>query len=244
MCDRSGAAYTGWKGWIELPAASPPDGVGDWIDLSHALNERMPRPAFFPAPRFRRVMSQPEQPLNVTQMQMVVHLGTHVDAPRHFFSDGPTFDQIPLDRLVGGGVVWRIDKSEHDVIDVADLEKAHPRARPGDIVALDTGWSKHFESHKYEQHPSLSVAAARWLVALRIKLLAVDFNTPDLAINRRPEGFDWPVHHALLGHGVLISEHLRNLESLAGGRAEFVFGALNIENSDGAPARVLARRAA
>ena len=57
----------------------------------------------------------------------------------------------------------------------------------------------------------------------------------------RPHGFDWPVHHVLLGHGVLIAEHLTNLRPLAGRRIEAMFLALAIEGSDGGPARVIAR---
>jgi kynurenine formamidase len=49
------------------------------------------------------------------------------------------------------------------------------------------------------------------------------------------------VHKRLLGDGVLICEHLRGHAPLSGRRAEFMFNALNIEGSDGAPARVLAR---
>jgi kynurenine formamidase len=41
---------------------------------------------------------------------------------------------------------------------------------------------------------------------------------------------------------VLICEHLRSAGDLAGGHAEFVFGALALVGSDGAPARVLARK--
>jgi arylformamidase len=60
-------------------------------------------------------------------------------------------------------------------------------------------------------------------------------------VPRRPRGFDWPVHHVLLGHGVLIAEHLTNLRPLAGRRIEAMFLALAIEGSDGGPARVIAR---
>jgi kynurenine formamidase len=49
------------------------------------------------------------------------------------------------------------------------------------------------------------------------------------------------VHHILLAYGVLVSEHLTNVAKLPQGRAEFMFCALNIEGSDGAPARVLGR---
>ncbi len=65
----------------------------------------------------------------------------------------------------------------------------------------------------------------------------------DRALASSEAGFDWPVHHILLGHGVLIAENLTNLRALAGHRIEAMFLALNIEGADGAPARVIARRA-
>ena len=242
MCDATKHPDRGWQGWIDVPTPEAEKGTGAWIDLSHVLNEQLPNVPFFPSPKFRRIMSQPEHPLNVTEIQMVVHLGTHVDAPRHFFSDGPAFHEIPLDRLHGRGVVWRIDKEDYGVIDVGDHANARPRLQPGDILALDTGWAQHFGTPRYDRHPCLSVAAAQWLVAERIKLLACDTVTPDLAVNRREKGFDWPVHHVLLGHGVLVSEHLTNLKTLSNEHAEFMFLALNVQDSDGSPARVIARR--
>jgi kynurenine formamidase len=241
MCDTHDKTYTGWKGWPELPAAAPASGRGAWLDLSHVLSNDLPTVPFFPVPRFEQIMTQPKSPLNVTEMQMVVHLGTHVDAPRHFFSDGPAFHEIPLERLHGHGVVWHVEKPDYGVIDVADLERARPAANAGDIVVISTGWWRHFGNERYDSHPSLSVEAARWLVNKCVKLVAVDFVTPDLAVNRRQPGFSWPVHHVLLGHGVLVCEHITNLKTLVNSRAEFMFSALNIRNSDGAPARVLAR---
>jgi arylformamidase len=75
----------------------------------------------------------------------------------------------------------------------------------------------------------------------QVKLLAVDTPTPDIPVDKRPPGFDWPVHHTLLGDGVLISEQVANAHSLVGRRAEFLFLPLNIVGGDGAPARVLGR---
>lgn len=240
MCDRGGAG-TGWRGWLDIAEPEMARPLGPWIDLSHPVGDGMPRADVFPPPQFERIKAIPRDPLNATQFRMVVHTGTHVDAPRHFFADGPTFDEIPLERLHGPGVVWRIDKEPDGVIEVADLERARPALRPGDILALDTGWAARFGTETYDRHPSLSVEAARWLVEKRVKLLACDFATPDLAIHRRPAGFGWPVHHILLGHGVLVCEHLTGHAELAGKRAEFAFCALNIRGSDGAPARVIAR---
>ena len=110
---------------------------------------------------------------------------------------------------------------------------------------ISCGWSGYAGSSKYDdEHPALSIAAAEWIVAQRVKLLAVDIPTPDLPVALRPDGFNWPVHHALLRDGVIVAEHLCNTETLEGQRAEFVFCALNIANADGAPARVLARQIA
>lgn len=215
---------------------------GPWVDLSYPLSQRVPRADVFPEPSFRRVKSLPTDPLNVTEMQMVVHIGTHVDAPRHFFSDGPAFHDIPLERLSGPGVVVSATgKAAGQAIEPEDLEQAGAGIRSGDIVALHTGWSDYASSHSYHDHPYLSPAAAQWLVERGIKLLACDLPTPDLPTGRRPPGYDWPAHHILLSRGILISENVTGLAHLANQRVEFVFLALNIEDSDGAPARVLAR---
>jgi kynurenine formamidase len=93
----------------------------------------------------------------------------------------------------------------------------------------------------YHDNPALGVDGAEWLVAQGAKLVGVDFATPDLAVPHRPRGFDRPVHHVLLGHGVLAAEHLTNLRPLARRRIEAMFLALAIEGSDGGPARVIAR---
>ena len=66
---------------------------------------------------------------------MVVHTGTHVDAPLHFCADGPGMDAIPLERLMGPGVVIRLELSACEEITAQHLETATPAIEPGDIVA-------------------------------------------------------------------------------------------------------------
>ena len=242
MCDSDQSKPgAGWRGWMDLPAPRRCVPAGDWIDLSWPLSSEVPRIASFPPPRLTRIASIPERPLNITELQMIVHTGTHVDSPRHFYNDGPAFQDIPLERLMGAGVVWRMQVPLYGLIEPADLEAMRPRLAPGDILALDTGAAARVGTPDYDRHASLSVAAAQWLVEQRVKLLALDTPTPDLALDKRPEGFIWPVHRVLLAAGVLIAEQVTNLGVLAGGRAEFMFCPLNIADCDGAPARVLAR---
>ena len=186
MCDSDQSkAGTGWRGWMPLPEARPCKPVGDWIDLTWPLSPTVPRIASFPPPRLERIASIPQRPLNITELQMVVHTGTHVDSPRHFYNDGPAFQDIPLARLMGQGVVWRIDVPLYGLIEPADLERMRPALEPGDILALDTGVAERVGTPDYDRHASLSVAAAEWLVQRRLKLLAVDMPTPDIAIDKR-----------------------------------------------------------
>jgi arylformamidase len=244
MCENCVERGKGWRGWIDVPPPRLSVSGAPWFDLSYPIGPAMPCASIFPAPSFRILKQVPHDPFTVTELSMVVHAGTHVDAPRHFFLDGPAFSEIPLDRLYGQGVVWHIPKAPDEIIEADDFERASPKLRGGDIVAIDTGTSKRFGTELYDRHPSLSTAAAQWLVDHKVKLLACDFATPDLVYHLREPGFDWPVHNLLLSRGVLVCEHLTGHTSLAGHRVDFIFAALAIEGSDGAPARILGRKAA
>jgi len=224
-----------WAAWRDEPA-------GGWVDLTRVLDGDVERVADFPAPAIRLVRRiSASEKANVTELRMVCHVGTHVDAPRHFLDEGPAADELPLGRLIGPGVAWRLDPEPLDQITVADFEAARPRVRPGDAVLLHAGWAERWGTPDYARNPSLTVEAAQWLVDAGVRMLAVDFATPDLAHEAREVGFDWPVHQILLGQGVLICEHLAAVAHLDGRRVETIFAGLPIRSADGAPARVLAR---
>ena len=148
---------TGWRGWMSLPSKTARKGDENWIDLTHPFSPSVPRSALFPPPRFSYFAQMPERPLNVTHMETIVHMGTHVDAPRHFYADGPGMDEIPLERMMGEGVVIHLDKSVNDEIGVDDLVAAKPTIEPGDVVAIDTGWSARWGAPEWNQHPYLSL---------------------------------------------------------------------------------------
>lgn len=242
MCESTaGAPGTGWRGWNTSDGGRATAATGRWLDLSWPLSPDVPHLSSFPPPDIERILCMPDDPFNVTRLSMVVHVGTHVDSPVHFFSDGPALEDVPLTRLMGAGVVWALDIELEGLIEPEDLEPMRPELEPGDILVLDTGAASYAGTPDYDRHAALSAEAAAWLVDRDVKLLAVDAPTPEIPVPRRPPGFDWPVHHTLLSDGVLIAEQVVNAGALAGGRAEFLFLPLNIVGADGAPARVLGR---
>jgi arylformamidase len=241
MCESCNGALAKWNGWIDIPQPRTCEAIGDWIDLTHCLTEELARIPPLPPQSFRKISRLSERSANVTEMQMAVHIGTHVDAPCHFVVDGPAAHEVPLDRLYGPGVIWKIDVPPLGLIDVVNLESARPVMQRGDIVLISTGWARRIGTPDYWDHPSLTVAAAEWLLERGAKVVGMDFSTPDLPVHVRQPGFDWPVHRKLLANGVLIAEHLTGLDPLENSAVEVMFLGLNIRDSDGMPARAVAR---
>ena len=75
------------------------------------------------------------------------HGGTHLDSPVHFAKGHFTVDQLPLEQLMGAGVVIDVTaecaKNPDYLVSVADFEnweKRNGRIPAGTIVLLRTGW--------------------------------------------------------------------------------------------------------
>ena len=240
MANPFAAARLPWKGW---PQIGQPEFAGDlgWVDVSHPITESLSRAPSFPQPVIKKIEKLPDDPANVTHVSMAVHHGTHVDAPSHFYADGPTMDQIPLERLYGRGILYRVSADAGAQLTVEEIQGSGPDPQPGDIVLIDTGWHRYMNQELYNDAPSLSVEAAEWLRDAGVKLVGIDASTPDLPAHRRTPGFDWPVHQIFLGSGVLIAEHMANLSALKPGAIEAFFGVTTFVGADAGPARVIAR---
>jgi kynurenine formamidase len=213
------------------------------IDLSQPYSNGMFSQKLFPPVKVERCIGIDERGVNVTCIAAAVHAGTHVDAPLHFISDGLSIEAVDLSRLHGPAVCLEVSRGGLEEITVADLEAGGPAPEPGDLVFIRTGWDQWFRTDhdRYHLHPYLSVEAAQWLLERRVSLVAVDVATPDVPERgHRPPGFDWPVHHLLLGAGVLIAEHLAHLDRVAGRRFRAFALPVPIVGSDGAPARIVA----
>lgn len=217
-----------------------------FIDLSHVNRDGMIVGGDLQPPVFRQRPtghggSGPA--ILVTEFESASHVGTHVDAPRHFDPHGPAMDDLPLDAFCGPAVLSTVTKGAGEPIAQADIEAGGPTLRPGDILIVKTGWGRHYvagDQEAYGDYPYLDERAAEWLVRSQVKLLGMDTMSPDLPARRRPAGYLLPVHRALLGSGVLIAENL-NLELAKPGRYEVFAFPLCIAAGDGGPARVVGR---
>jgi arylformamidase len=213
-----------------------------FIDLTHPLGPSVYNPPGFPPVRIEQLPCPAGAVLRDTEVSLVVHVGTHVDAPRHLVGREADTAELELDALIGPAVAWEIACAEPREIGADELRAARPEARPGDQVYVWTGWDRHWgDAERYALHPHLSDDAAAWLAELGIALVGVDTPTPDLAVGVRPAGFGFPVHRALLGADIPIVENVAGLRAVAGRRFTGHVCPVPLVGADGAPARVFAR---
>jgi len=160
------------------------------------------------------------------EVDTMSHLGTHVEAPSHFYEDGKDVVDVPLESFLGRAVILDI----HDpVMTTAVLDKADGgRTKPGDMILIRNRLSP--------EKTFLGVEAARWLAAKKIKLLGFDLSLTtgqDKAITRE-------VHDILMGPGVVLLEQLDNLDKISKSEC-FLFAApLKIKGLDSSPVRAFA----
>ncbi|HZY79032.1 MAG TPA: cyclase family protein [Cyclobacteriaceae bacterium] len=193
------------------------------IDLSHTIEHGMITYKGLPAPIICDYLSREASKsvydggatFQIGKIEMVANTGTYLDVPFHRYEDGKDLSQVELERFVNIPAV--VVHTHENQIGTKFFEKQDVR---GKAVLVHTGWSKHWRTDQYfEQHPSLTKEAAEYLKQQGVNLVGIDsHNIDDTRTKLRP------VHTILLGAGILIVEHLCNLDQLPD--KEFLFTAV------------------
>src|SRR3990172_5046130 len=67
------------------------------------------------------------------------HVGTHMEAPFHYFKDGADVASVPLERIVGEAALLLFnDRGVGEPIERSDLDERGGHVRAGDIVFVRT----------------------------------------------------------------------------------------------------------
>jgi arylformamidase len=172
---------------------------------------------------------------NVSSLACGVHVGTHVDAPRHFLDGASTVEAMPLEALIGTAFV--ADLRRATVIDARALERAHipPRANRILFRTRNSDLWKRGERAFQTDFVGVDASGADWLVRRKVKLVGVDY------LSVAPYGNSRPTHRILLGAGVVILEGV-DLSRVPPGSYTLYCLPLKLAGSDGAPARAVLRK--
>ena len=171
--------------------------------------------------------------VNVTKINTGLHIGTHVDAPRHFINEGRTVEQLPLDVLTGPCYVVQlpdgVEAITAEVLDRTEITSDMKRVLFG--TSNSHFWAKG-EAKFQTDFVAITEDGAEWLVKRGVQLVGIDY------LSIAPYDESIPTHVTLLEAGVVVVEGL-NLSSIMRGFYDLYCLPLKIAGSDGAPARAI-----
>lgn len=168
---------------------------------------------------------------NVSAIRFGSHTGTHVDAARHFYTDGQPVDLIPLEKLVGLALVVRFGD---DVRAIGEAELRQFDLGKHTRILLATRNSALLPKKDFTtDYTFLAPDGAEYLVACGVELVGIDY----LSIEQFRSGHH-RTHKTLLSRSVVIVEGL-DLSVPPPGEYELVCLPLRLEGCDGAPARAI-----
>lgn len=174
-----------------------------------------------------------------SDVDIMSHLGTHVEAPYHHRDGLKDVTELPLSRYVARGVLLRLDTcAPGALITRADLDAADGgRVRRGDAVVLDSPYHHEpFVPDPDDPRPQLSRESAEWF--LEKGAISVGFGD-GVAIENNPEHCV-AVHELLMTRDVTFVEVMQNLDRLEADVFLMVYLPLPIRTLDSSPTNVIA----
>ena len=209
------------------------------IDLTLTVSKSTPNFPGSPKLQFIPWSTLKEDGYNLELLFLSSHTGTHLDAPYHFIKNGAKIHQIPLDRLLGNGVLIKIKKGKNQVITKNDLilfERKNGNIQKHSSIIFHTEWQKNLNSDSYFiNNPGLSESAAKYLVSKEINLVGIDSPSIDLGTNRT-----FIAHKILAKNNILIVENLTNLNKISSKQFDFIILPLKLKDASGSPVRAIA----
>lgn len=175
-------------------------------------------------PVLQKVMKiQNGEGYNLSNIEMCLHNGTHMDAPYHFIEEGKTIDEISLEEIIGICVVAR----ESGVLDDKALRKLLDRLKK-QFGTIERLLLKGEDTY-------LTLSGAKLIKEYGICLVGVERDTVG---NPKIEQDIEQVHKELLGNGIVILEHL-DLSQVEEKQYILFAQPLKIKGADAAPCRAI-----
>jgi arylformamidase len=182
----------------------------------------------------------------ISVLSILVHNGTHIDAPRHMLEQGYPVDQIPLAQVAKEGVLINLaNKGPNSTVSVKDILDSGVELGPNRIPVINTGWTETMwgKPEFWTQMPYLEAGVGELMARKGVPAVAIDV-FPEKALWRGVKldpGEVWVANHlALFEKGIPLIQFVTNMSQLAGRRFVLVALPLKIKGGDASPARVVA----
>ncbi len=161
------------------------------VDLTQPFSMHTPGWVGYPSPKISYFQRHHTHGIVSQFIETPLHISTHLDAEMHIKSGGADIASIPLDVLVGEGVIVDLRDVAGDcsLIRPEHITKKVP-VREGDILIYHTGWHRFYNGCREEdevryfcKHPGGGRAMAEWIVAMKLKWTGFDTGSGDHPMN-------------------------------------------------------------
>lgn len=164
------------------------------------------------------------------------HVGTHVEVPLHFYSDGKDTADLPLGVFMGPAI--RLDfrhKAKNEAITLDEVRAAGEIA-VGDHVILWEGREDLYRTPASHDRPYITEEAVDWLLADRkVRLLGTDSSGFEVrGVSHHPN------HTRFFREDAAVLECLRNLGAIRSQRFFLIALPLPVRGLDACPVRAIA----
>ena len=174
-----------------------------YIDLTYTLNEETAVSPYDKPIKLNKVKFLDNDLYNDTEIRTTMHIGTHIDAPSHMLDTTKTISDYPISKFIGKGVLLDFFNEKNIVLREKDKEKIVKDS----ILLIYTGMDEKIGTDEYyNDHPKVSFELCNFLVEKKIKILALDFFSPD--------SFPSLIHKTLLSNDILIVENIKDAKLL------------------------------
>jgi arylformamidase len=170
--------------------------------------------------------------VNLTEIHMCAHAGTHIDMPSHFLDQGQSLDDLDLGILIGKARVVSVPHEVETIngaflknIPLEGVERVLFKTKNSVLVRGD---SDSF----HDNYVALDASGARFLAETGCKLVGIDYMS--VAVFEDPEGGHLP----LLETGIVVLEGL-NLEEVEPGEYQLIALPLKLGGREGSPVRAV-----
>ena len=182
----------------------------------------------------------------ISVLSILVHNGTHIDAPRHMMEKGSPIDQMPLGQLVKEGVLINLpNKGPNSVVTIKDIQESGVELAPNRIPVIHTGFTEKTwgKPEFWTQMPYLEAGVGALMAGKGVPAVAMDV-FPEKPLWRGVKldpGEVWVANHlALFEKGIPLIQFVTNLSQIGTNKFVLIALPLNIKGGDASPARVVA----
>lgn len=203
-----------------------------WIDISQILNNNIP---VWPGdtPFHYKVSWGMEESgsVNVGQVTMSTHTGTHIDAPYHFDNAGKRVIDLDFNLYIGPAKIIHLQQPAS--IGIKDLQDIPLQGVKRLLIKTDAWKDKTVFP---DSIPHIEPELAAFLAEQGVQLLGLDLPSVDPLDSK-----DLNAHHELNRHGIHILEGLV-LDEVEPGEYELAALPLPFAEADGSPVRAVIRK--